>query len=161
MLLCSQKHIIKIVISKLLIEMEEKKDLLLWNCNLKKTLILSAQQIWALSSAFCWRLLQSCCWPFTSICLIAFKHNLFYFNYTESSRNLYIWSNAVGETKEPKENHQTWTGNHYSAICPNPDLNLDCRGDKRVPYPLCYPSLIAFIMAYFLTSIQSVCEIWF
>ena len=43
------------------------------------------------------------------------------------------------ETGEPRENHRTWMGDHYLAICPDPDLNPDSRGDKRERYPLCCP----------------------
>ena len=50
-----------------------------------------------------------------------------------------MWSNVVEATREPGENHQTWTGEHYPATCPDTNLNLDRRGDKRVCYSLCYP----------------------
>ena len=42
-----------------------------------------------------------------------------------------MWSNVVEETREPRENHQAWTGNHYPATCLDPDSDPDRRGDKR------------------------------
>ena len=56
------------------------------------------------------------------------KHYLFYFDYTESSKNLYtrslrrgcwrvLWSYVVEETGEPGENHRPWTGDHHPVTC--------------------------------------------
>ena len=62
-----------------------------------------------------------------------------------------MWSNVVEETGEPGENHRTWTGDHYPAICLDPDSNPDRRGDKRVRYPLRYPGP-PFILLFFLNK---------
>ena len=66
---------------------------------------------------------------------------LFYFNYKESSLNLFTrsrrrgcWRYVVKRGGEPGENHRTWTGDHYPATCLDPDSNPDRRGDKRVRY---------------------------
>ena len=59
-----------------------------------------------------------------------------------------MWLNIVEETGEHGEDHRPWIG--YPAICLDPDLSLDPRGDNRVCYPLCYPgSSFDFIESYF------------